>query len=358
MNKLLATVPRPILYIGAVATAGILFAHFVFPYTVPFVIAIILAAILDPLVELVNRKLRFRRGLAVFAVLLVLFAFFIVIGVGILLTAVSELQDLAFSAQRFAVLEFQRFETWIQSFRSLQEYVPENFSIVIEESIADINNLIANTARSTVTIAVNLVRDIPRLFIYTLVTFLATFFMSKDKEKIGHSLLQLVPDHFQNRSVRILRGILSGAMGYVRAQLIIVTVTALIATTSFLLTGVNYVWFLAILIFILDFIPVIGPSLVLLPWAGYAAFQGDFRTAVFYLLTYAMIAATRQVLEPKLIGDRIGVHPLLTLFSLFVGVQLLGLIGFFLGPFLVITIKALFMSADEIHQDLEDAETQ
>lgn len=341
-------IPKPLVYTGVLAIAGILLTRLVFPYTAPFVLALVLAVIIDPTVDFLHRQLKMHRGFTVFIVLLLLFSLVVVFGANLLLRAVSELQDFVISAQGFPVLDFNEFDSWLQSYRAIQEYVPANISAVFEDTIYDLNRSITVTARSLLNFVINVVKDIPKLFIYTLVTFIATFFMSKDKDKIESSLLSLLPNHQRKRAIQIRRGVIAGAMGYVRAQLIIVSVTALIATISFLLLETPYVWFFAILVFVLDFIPVIGPSFVFVPWAGWAIFNGDIRLGLAFLLTYACIAASRQVLEPKLIGDRIGVHPLLTLFSLFVGVRLLGVAGFVVAPLLVISIKAILFTADEL----------
>ncbi len=347
IRAFISKVPKIVYYILGIGLTAFVFTRVVFPYTAPFVLGAALASIIDPLVGNIQKKLRLHRGIAVFLVISLLFSIIVVSGVTALLRAVTELQDLAFSGAGINMLDFDQFENWIQSFRAAQEYIPANLFEVIEDSIEDVNRFITDTTKNLLSVVINIVKDIPRILIYTIVTFLATFFMSKDKEKIESGLLALLPNDYHKRIRRIRAGILTGAMGYIRAQLIIVSITAIISASSFLMLGVPYVWFLAAMIFILDFIPAIGPSLVFLPWAGWSFISGDFRLALGFLLTYALIFTTRQMLEPKLIGDRIGVHPLLALFSLFVGVRIFGVVGFIIGPLVVITTKAILYTADE-----------
>ena len=346
-DRLYQVIPRPFINIGLFALIGVLFVRIVFPYTAPFVFAMVLAALIDPVVNRLERR-RIHRGISVLLVLLVFFSIFLLFGTNILLRGLSELQNFAFGGASRLMVDLAQFEGWIQSYQALEESIPPNLFEVIEAAVNDVNDFITETARTLLSSAVDLVKDVPRLLLYTLVTFIASFFMSKDKKKIEAGLLHLVPEHRHGRIRQIRDGVLAGAMGYVRAQLIIVSITTIIATTSFILLGVPYAGVLAIVIFIMDFIPVIGPSFIFLPFAGWSILNGLVQQGVFLILTYGLIATTRQILEPKLIGDRIGVHPLVTLFALFMGVRLLGLVGFIAAPLMVIVIKVILFTADEM----------
>ncbi len=349
-ERVFQVIPRPFVNIALFAIAGVVFVRFVFPYTAPFVFALIIAALIDPLVTRIQNK-GVHRGISVLVVLLLVFSIFIFFGTNVLLRGLSELQDFAFGGASRLMVDLAQFESWIQSYQALEDSIPPNLFEVIEAAVNDANDFISDTARMLLTSVVDLVKDIPRLLLYTLVTFIAAFFMSKDKQKIEKGLLHLVPEHRHYRIRQIRDGVLAGAMGYVRAQLIIVSITTIIATTSFIILGVPYVGFLAVLIFVMDFIPVIGPSFIFIPYAGWSVFSGLFRQGIFLLLTYAAIATTRQILEPKLIGDRIGVHPLVTLFALFMGVRLLGIVGFIAAPIMVIVIKVILFTADEMQAE-------
>jgi len=347
LDRVYQVIPRPFVNITLFALAGVVFVRFIFPYTAPFVLAMVLAAVIDPAVNRLQRR-GLHRGVSVLLVLILVFGFVIFAGTNILLRGIAELQEFAFGGASRLMVDLAQFEAWIQSYQALEDSVPPNLFEVIEAGVQDVNDFITDTAKMLLSAVVDTVKDIPRLLIYTLVSFIAAFFISKDKKKIEAGLLRLVPEHKHERIRKIRDGVLTGAMGYVRAQLIIVSITTVIATTSFIILGVPYVGFLAMLIFVMDFIPVIGPSLIFLPFAGWSMVSGLFRQGLFLLLTYGCIAATRQMLEPKLIGDRIGVHPLVTLFALFMGVRLLGVVGFIAAPLIVIVIKVILFTADEM----------
>jgi predicted PurR-regulated permease PerM len=92
---------------------------------------------------------------------------------------------------------------------------------------------------------------------------------------------------------------------------------------------------------------VFGPGLILWPWAIAAAIGGDFHMAVGLILIYAVITVARQIFEPKILGSQLGIHPLVMLMSMFMGLQLFGLLGFLIGPIIVIVLKTIFETGDE-----------
>lgn len=350
IENILAKIPKLTYYIIGIALLAFLFMKFVFPFTAPFVIAVVIAVLIDPLVGLAQTKLKIHRGIAVLMVLILLFGLIIVAGVSALSKVITELQ---YIQDKATIQGFFNFENLLRSYHSLREYLPDNISQVLEESMQQLNVYITSIVKSILLTTFAIVKDIPKIIIYTVVTFIATFFMSKDKRNIEHALLGMLPTQFHSNFRGIRDGILSGSTGYIRAQAIIVSITTIISIASFLILKTRYVWFLAIVIMILDFIPVIGPSFIFLPWSLWSFISGDLRLGFGFLITYGLIFVTRQVLEPQLIGGRIGVHPLLTLFALFVGIRLFGPIGFVVGPLIVITVRAIMITTEKIPEVIQ-----
>jgi sporulation integral membrane protein YtvI len=341
-----------IILIPLITLVGIIFARLIFPYTAPFIFAIVIAVLIDPLVGFFQNKLRLPRGLAVLLVLILFFLILILITTNLLITAYTELQILY---SKETVIDFSVVEEWFNSFKTLQQYIPDTISDAVEESISEVNQLINTVARSLFTTIFNIIKDIPRIVLYTFVTFLATFFMSKDKEKVQKGLLTLIPEKYHQQIISVRNGILAGSMGYIRAQFILILISTSIATICFLALDLRYVVVLAILIIIMDLIPVVGPSVVFVPLVIWSLVEGQFLRALVLLITHGTITATRQILEPKLVGDRIGVHPLITLFALFLGTRLLGVIGLFVAPLLVIMIKSILFTTEEINSNIHES---
>ena len=105
---------------------------------------------------------------------------------------------------------------------------------------------------------------------------------------------------------------------------------------------------MSIIICIIDALPILGAGAILLPWVVLAILLGDFKLAIGILIVYFIVLSVRQMLEPKLISENIGVHPLITLISMYSGFKILGVSGFLVGPVVMIILKNVFSKELEI----------
>ena len=125
---------------------------------------------------------------------------------------------------------------------------------------------------------------------------------------------------------------------FLRAQLVIMVVTALIAGGGFLMLGIKNVVTMAILTSFLDLLPFIGTGIIMVPLALWHLLQGKLIQAGGFILLYAICAFAREYLEPKLIGKKLGIYPIGILFSIYVGIKLFGFIGIILGPVMMLLV--------------------
>ena len=115
--------------------------------------------------------------------------------------------------------------------------------------------------------------------------------------------------------------------------------TFLEAFVGLSILGVNYAFILAVVIAIVDVLPILGTGTVLVPWAIFAFISSDIRLGIGLLVLYGVTLIVRQLVEPKIVGSTLGIHPLLTLASVYIGLELLGFIGIFVGPMVALFIK-------------------
>jgi len=135
---------------------------------------------------------------------------------------------------------------------------------------------------------------------------------------------------------------LSRAMGgYFRAQGILMAMVGIISIVGLLFLRSPYALLFGLLFAVLDFLPILGPALVLLPWALMSITMGNMHQAIGLLVIYGIITITRQVLQPKILGDQMGAHPLASLMSIFIGFRIFGLLGFIIGPSLLMIFVAI-----------------
>jgi predicted PurR-regulated permease PerM len=107
------------------------------------------------------------------------------------------------------------------------------------------------------------------------------------------------------------------------------------------ITGQQNVFLLALLIALLDILPIVGTGTVLIPWAVISLIVGDYAKGICLLIMYAIITVIRQFIEPKIVGDQVGLHPVATLIAMIVGTKLFGAIGLFGLPISLAIIKDL-----------------
>ena len=227
------------------------------------------------------------------------------------------------------------------------DYLPKEFITQIQSYTGEFINFAARSATTFVNQTIRFITSIPTLIIYTSITILSTLLMSLDKNDIVKFLEHQFPISWLNKIYNIKRDILSVFGSYLRAQLILVTICffeLLIALNLFLSLGLNvkYPLIFSIVISLIDALPILGAGAILIPWSIFSFITGDIKLGFAIFILYVIVLAVRQLLEPKLISQKIGVHPLVTLVSMYSGFKLLGIVGFLIGPIVMIILKNVF----------------
>ncbi|HEY8450152.1 MAG TPA: AI-2E family transporter, partial [Bacillota bacterium] len=183
---------------------------------------------------------------------------------------------------------------------------------------------------------------VPSLFALLVVTVIATFFISRDRAALKRFGLMLVPVGWRPGVERLFGQLFASFVGLANALTLLVLLTAAATTIGLTLLGSRYALLLGVTSGLLDIIPVIGPSLLFVPWIGYHLLFGDVVFGLLLLLLYGLVSGARTLLQAQIIGQQMGLHPLTTLFTLYVGAKLLGPIGFVAGPLAAVVIKAMY----------------
>ena len=180
------------------------------------------------------------------------------------------------------------------------------------------------------------------LFFFT--TLLATYFTSAGRPELLERLARLIPGKWTAR-LRAGRSQLKQVLlGWLKAQGLLILITFGELAVGFLLLRVDLALLLAGLVALVDALPVFGTGTVLLPWAVLSFLGGSQELALGLLILYGAITVVRNVLEPRLVGERLGLHPLLALAAMYVGFQALGVAGMILAPFAAVLVKGLWDS--------------
>ncbi len=190
-------------------------------------------------------------------------------------------------------------------------------------------------------------RQIPSVIIASVISIVAACFITADYDLIKKFIkAQLTEQKAKDvsRGITLLKSSL-GKMG--KAYLSIICITFIELSIGFYvlkLLGIfssNYIAILSIVIAIIDIIPVLGTGTVLLPWIAYSLIMGNFAMAIGLGIMYASITVIRQIIEPKFVAGQLGLPPFLTISAMYIGLKVIGVLGMFIAPMIIIMLKLL-----------------
>lgn len=329
---------------------GWLFLHYILGILMPFLLAYLLAWMLQPIIRFLSQRLHIHRHIA--AGLSVVTAAGLV-GTGAVLGIRKLIQESIGLAGSL-----------VDTFRSLPDIVSNlNERITgllgfLPDNVLDTMQSISSTLMASLTnlelppsfssgafeLATGTAKAVPNVLIFCVVFLVSAYFMAADKQRIDRTIYALLPHSFKQMATNTRRHVAITLLRYLRAQLILMSITFLELFVGFLVLGLDYALAAAFLIAIIDALPILGTGTVLIPWGLYSLLIGDYRLGVGCLALYGIILIVRQVLEPKIVGDSIGLHPLVTLMSMYIGLKLLGFAGMILGPVIVLLLFFFYKS--------------
>ena len=171
----------------------------------------------------------------------------------------------------------------------------------------------------TVEAAGQIAKKVPSVFIGGIVMIVSAYFFVADRESVLAWIKKVLPEAIESRMTMVMDTMRVAVGGYFKAQFQIMAVLTSILLVGFWILRIEYAILLAILIAFLDFLPFFGTAITLLPWAAYAVLEGQYKVAIGLVILYVVTQVTRQLIQPKLVGDRVGLKPLPTLFFLYIG---------------------------------------
>lgn len=325
--------------------AGIFFSYWLVFFLMPFFIAFVLSSLMEPLIKLMEAKMRIRRKIAAPIVLLLLLAAIVSLLVLAVIRLVNELKALIVTAPGFFQNLYLQITDWTDRSSHLFDWLPvgaatDNVASIIANISTTITNLGTSIARGAFTTAVSF----PEVLIFTLITIMATYFMSSDREKISGIFVRHLPESWVRSVLTIKNDMFNALFGYLRSALIIMAITFTELFIGLSIIGIRYALLAAFLIAIIDALPVLGTGSILIPWAVYSFITGDIRMGISILVLYVVVLVVRQIVEPKILGHQIGVYPLMTLAAMYAGLRTIGFAGLILGPITFLLIRNILIA--------------
>lgn len=329
--RMILNIVIPLLGLCLVIFLGPRLLHFF----MPFVVGWILALLANPLVRFLERRVKLVRRHG--SMLIIIAALAIVIGLfyGAGLLVYREMRSFLADAPEIYQSVIAEIGDALQNGRKLAEYFPQNLQpplLAFSDNLDGLfGKLVSRAAEPTVQIAGHVAKSIPNLLVNMVIIILSSYLFLADRESIMRWLKEHLPA-FVFRYIEYMKRDAKGLIGgYFLAQFRIMCVVALILAAGFLVLGVRYGVLLAFLTAILDFLPIFGTGTVLFPWAVVKLFAGEYAYATGLILLYILTQVVRQIIQPKIVGESMGLPPLMTLFLLYLGFKLRGLTGMILA---------------------------
>ncbi len=195
------------------------------------------------------------------------------------------------------------------AFSRLPRGVQNGWTTIVENLDTYMGNLVSKISEPTVTAAGNFAKRLPSYLISFIVAILAAYFFTIEREEVIAWFHKISPPSVEKRMILVMDNLKYAVGGYFKAQFKIMGVVFLILFAGFLVLGIHYAVLVAFLISFLDFLPFFGTGTALIPWAIYSVFIGEYKMTVGLVIIYAVTQLVRQLLQPKLVGDSMGLNP-------------------------------------------------
>ena len=310
----------------------------------PFLAALIAAALLDPMVKWLQRRLGWSRQWLTMLLLVVLLLLLGGALVWLVRAAVTELISLVNNWDALLEAGAQLLERLDQAFRDVMDMLPISLAAPDQGLVDWLLDLLPTAAPdlgNLTSYAGDKVISISSFLLGVLFFVMATYFLTADYPYLRTRAIQR-RDEGALSFLGQLRSTALGAFGgYLKAELLLSIGVFFILLAGFLITRQPYSLLLALGLAIMDFIPIIGAGTVMVPWAVIALLTQDYPTAIRMMVIWGLVALFRRVMEPKFVGDQTGLSPILSLISIYVGMKLAGVLGMILAPIVLLVLLNL-----------------
>ncbi|MEW9671721.1 sporulation integral membrane protein YtvI [Ammoniphilus sp. 3BR4] len=309
---------------------------------IPLVLALLTAILLEPVVQLLIRMFGMKRMPSVTITYLL---FLVSFGIGsywLSTLLIVQSVELAHSLPMLSTQLFETLEKYIIVWEKYYALLPVETVSTIQQVLNSLKNS-AMVAASTITRWVfGIVAALPELLLISIVYLISLFLISFDLPALRSGFMKLFTPSAKQKVDIVLNQLSRALVGFLGAQIILSVMTYILALIGLLIIDVKYAFLIAFIIIVVDILPILGTGSFLVPWAAYQYFiADDHYTAIGLVILFLVITVVRRIVEPKILGESLGISALAALASLYIGFQLFGFVGFILGPAIVIIVEAL-----------------
>jgi len=322
-----------------------------FPYFMPFITALAVALIMEPLVKPLRKLFKRMPGGKALATLLAMAAIYglalfllFLLSRGIirdLITLARNMPDIAKSITSEGQLLIDSLQ------KSLADFLPESFSTLFSTSLNELvrtltsfaTTITGNLAGGAITAAISL----PMFLFAVMLTVVGTFWLSYDKERIFAFFRKIFPVSVVSGASALKSGVFISLIGQLKTQATLALILAVILTAGLFILRVDFWLLFGLLLGVMELLPIIGSGLVLAPWGIISLINGDTFLGAGLLALFLAVTLIRNTVEPRIMSRQLGIYPLAAMMSMYAGLKLMGLVGLIIGPFILSVLKVVLL---------------
>lgn len=310
----------------------------------PFLFSWIVAILINPVVLLLERRVRVPRWFAslllvVLVFMLIMFFLFIAFEF-----AMEEISLLAGELTKALLQLPERVNALVQNLtieNKLDQGESDAFSAGLEQSLTQLAGRLSDLVNTGSNLVLNQVGAIPKYAFITLIVVLATYFISKELPKMAEWYRVSFLPRQSTYTRTVIQQLQQSVFGYFKAQLILIAITGCIVSIGLSIIGLDRPVLIGLASASLDIIPTLGVGTVFVPWIIWLLLTQNTTLAIQIAILYAISSTVRQLAEPRITGRQIGIHPLLFLVAMYAGFQTFGVSGLIIGPVIAVILQGL-----------------
>ena len=331
----------------ALSIIGIYMAFKFAIFYMPFLIAFIISLIMEPIIKFLMKKFKIKRKVSSVIVLIVVLSIIIgILSIGIV-RLITESYNLLNSLNGYFTSISNLVTKIINKIDLSKLNLPNEIVDSLKNSAFGILNTLTENVKGILIKIIELITSIPTMIIYLVITLLSLYFICSDKIYMVDQLEHHLPRTWVKKLTKFIKEISNSIGSFLKAQIMLILVSfmiCLIGLTVFNIVGLNVTFPLlsALGVAFVDALPIFGSATVMMPWAIISSINGDVTLSIALLILLGIMAFTRQILEPKIVSGQLGIHPIFTLISMYTGFRIIGVIGLFIGPIILIILKNIF----------------
>ncbi len=335
-----------IAYYGIIIAIIVFLLKYVLSWVMPFVIAFIVSALIMPVSRKLSSKFRTKKWISSCFCVFCFYAIAVFLVGFIGFNAAVSVKNFIFDLPEIYSNNIE--PALIYAFSFIKDTLGA-INPALENAIGDfakdfsqnLGSSITNFSVGAISAFSPIIAKVPNYLVNSIITVIATFFISADYENIVAFILRQIPKKWHILLGDIKGHTLTTILRYIKSYALILIITFCELSIALWLLRVDNFAIIAAIIATLDILPILGSGAVLIPWGIISLLQGRVSFGVGILIAYAIITIIRQIIEPKIIGEQVGLPPILTLFAMFIGANVMGIVGLFGFPITLVIIKKL-----------------